>query len=59
VTTFKHYAPKLLSVGEDELEPGVFELWYKKENFTIVPANSSQPVVHEDLLNMPNSAKGQ
>jgi len=47
------------SVGEDLIEPGFVELWFKKENFVIAPATPGEPVFQEDLLNMPNSAKGE
>lgn len=50
---------RLMSVGETEIEPGFLELWFKKENFTIIPDNKDLPVQFEDLLGMPNSQRGE
>ena len=52
-------AMKLMNVGELEIEPGFTELWFKKENFTIVPDNKELPVLYEDLLSIPNSIRGE
>ncbi|CDW76632.1 UNKNOWN [Stylonychia lemnae] len=61
--TATYYRPnasmKLLNVGENLLEPGFTELWFKKESFTIVPDNKDLPVEYEDILSVPSSQKGE